>query len=202
MKGAQTRQFILERAAPLFNKRGFEGTSMAELEKATGLTKGALYSHFGDKNSLADEAFQYAVGTVRELIKDSLASIPTNKGKLFALLDFFAGYVLAPPIPGGCPLLNTSVEADDHRVSIRPVVGREIRRVVDFIAKLLRDGIRSGEFMKDTDARQLAYVLFCAIEGAVMFSRVEQSPEPMKLVVKHCKNKLNKISNPTWNKKE
>ena len=201
MKGARTRQLILEKAAPLFNKRGFEGTSMAELEKVTGLTKGALYSHFGDKDTLADEAFRYATGTVKDLITDLLISIPTNKGKLFALLDFFAGYVLTPPIPGGCPLLNTSVEADDHRISMRRAVGSEIRRVVNFIATLIASGIRSGEFKKEADARQLAYLFFCSIEGAIMFSRVERSAEPMKIIVNYCKNKLDQISNPAWNKK-
>ena len=202
MKGARTRQYILEKAAPLFNKRGFDGTSLADLEKATGLTKGALYSHFGDKDTLADEAFRYAAATVKGLIKDLLISIPTNKGKFFALLDFFAGYVLNPPIPGGCPLMNTAVEADDHRISIRPVVAEEVRRVIYFMAALIRKGMRSGEFRKGTDARQLAYVFFCAIEGAIMFSRLERSAEPIKIVVNHCKNKLDQISNATWNKKE
>ena len=201
MKGDRTRQFILEQAAPLLNKRGFEGTSMAELEKITKLTKGALYSHFEDKETLADEAFRYATDAVRDRIRTSLTPIRTNKGKLFVLLDFFAGYVLKPPIPGGCPLLNTAVEADDHRSSIRPVVVREMRQVVNFIAALLRKGVKAGEFRDDTNARELAYVFFCTIEGGIMFSRVERSREPMKIVVNHLKDKLDQITHPTWNKK-
>jgi hypothetical protein len=69
------------------------------------------------------------------------------------------------------------------------------------MAALLKKGIRSGEFKKDTNPRELAYTFFCAIEGAIMFSRVERSREPMDIIVKHCKNKLDQISNPIWNKK-
>lgn len=200
MKAERTRKFILESAAPVFNRKGFYGTTLADLEQVTGLTKGALYGNFADKETLGREAFMYATTTVKKLIRDALRPIPTFKGKLFCLLDFFAGYVLSPPIPGGCPLLNTAVEADDHRVAIRPAVGSEIAGVVNFMATLIRKGIRSGEFKKDTDARELAYVIFCAVEGAIMYSRVEGSSEPMDIVVNHCKHKLDQISNPLWNK--
>ena len=201
MKGERTRKYILEKAAPVFNKKGFEATSLADLEEVTGLTKGALYGNFQDKETLAGEAFAYSTATVKGLIKESLRTVGTYKGKLFALLDFFARYVSEPPIAGGCPLLNTAVEADDYRTSMRPVVSSEITQVVNFIATLLRKGVRSGEFKKDIPVRELAYTFFCAIEGAIMFSRVERSAEPMHVIVKHCKKKLDQLSNPLWNKK-
>ena len=194
MKAAKTRQYILERAAPLFNQKGFDGTSLADLEKVTGLTKGALYGNFHDKETLAGEAFLYSTAEVRVRMKELLKPIASYRGKLLAILDFFASYVLNPPITGGCPLLNAAVEADDHRLSMRPLVAREIMQVINAIATLLRKGISAGEFRRDIDVRALAYTFFCTIEGAIMFSRVEGSPQPMNIVVKHCKNKIDQIS--------
>lgn len=199
MKAERTRRHILEKAAPLFNRKGFDGTSMADLEKETGLTKGALYAHFGDKETLAAEAFVHATMEVKGCIDAVLKPVTTYKGKLVALLDFFSRYVLEPPIAGGCPLINTAVEADDHRHSMRPVVSGEIIHVVESIALLLKKGIRAGEFRKDVNVRELAYTFFCSIEGAIMFSRVERSQEPMRIIVNHCKNKLDQI---TCSKKE
>jgi TetR/AcrR family transcriptional regulator, transcriptional repressor for nem operon len=200
VKAAQTRKLILEKAAPLFNQKGFEGTSMADLESATGLSKGALYGNFEDKESLAGEAFAWSTGTVRTLIGEELKGLISNKQKLCALFDFFSRYVSEPPIPGGCPLLNTAIEADDNRISMRPVVAGEIMRMVGFMEGLIRKGVRSGEFKKGTNARELAHIFFCAIEGAIMFSRVERSCDAMDIVVGHCKHKLDQISNPIWNK--
>jgi len=194
MKAARTRQYILEKSAPLFNQKGYDGTSLADLEEATGLTRGALYGNFHDKETLAGEAFLYNTGQVRERMREVLKPVESYRGKLLALLDFFSSYVLSPPIPGGCPLLNTAVEADDHRLAMRPVVAREIMEVVNAIAVLLKKGIRAGEFRKDINVRELSYVFFCVIEGAIMFSRVEGTREPMNIIVKYCKNKLDQIS--------
>lgn len=65
---------------------------------------------------------------------------------------------------------------------------------VMFIYNLINKGIKAGEFRKDVNARELAYTIFCSVEGAIMFSRVERSDEPMKIIVKHCKKLLNEIS--------
>lgn len=196
MKADRTRKLILERAAPLFNRKGFEGTSLTELETVTGYTKGALYSHFTDKETFAHEAFLWSADKVRLLLREELGKASSCKGKLSAMLDFFSRYVLAPPVPGGCPLLNAAVEVDDHRMYMRPVVARELVRVVDFMASLIRKGIQAGEFKRGTDARRVAYTFFCAVEGAIMFSRVERSGEPMRIIVEHCKDILNQISVP------
>src|SRR5436190_4666477 len=45
-KGELTRRRIVERAAPVFNQRGYAGTSLSELVAATGLEKGGIYNHF------------------------------------------------------------------------------------------------------------------------------------------------------------
>src|SRR5207247_2001481 len=45
-KGLQTRQRIVEMAAPVFNRQGYVGASMRDLISATGLEKGGIYNHF------------------------------------------------------------------------------------------------------------------------------------------------------------
>jgi AcrR family transcriptional regulator len=194
-KSEKTRQHIIQSTAPLFNTRGYDGTTLSDMMEATGLTKGALYGNFTDKEEIAYEAFRYSIGRVREMVRARLENVPTYKEQLFALCDFYAGYVFDPPVTGGCPLLNTAVEADDYRLSMKKVVTEELMRTVNFINDLLERGIAAGEFKPGTDTRQLAYTFFCSIEGAIMFSRVERSREPIDLIVAHCKSILNTISN-------
>ena len=193
-KAERTRQFIIEATAPLFNKKGFDGTTLTDLTEATGLTKGAIYGNFSDKDEIAEEAFRYSMKKVREMVQDHLSGATSCKDQLIALFDFYAAYVFNPPVAGGCPLLNTAIEADDHRTSMRRVVSKELMKTVNFIAGLLEEGVKTGEFVKNTNARKLAYTFFCSIEGALMFSRVERSREPMDIVIAHCKNVLDQIS--------
>jgi len=194
-KADRTRQHIIEKTAPLFNCKGFDGTSLAELTEVTGLTKGALYGNFADKEEIALAAFRYSMGKVKELVNHELMGAMTYKDQLLALLSFYSKYVFNPPIAGGCPLLNTAIEADDHHTSMRRVVVKELLQAVNFIRDVIQAGIDEKEFRADVDATEVAYTVFCSVEGALMFSRVERSREPMDLIVGHCKKILNQISN-------
>jgi AcrR family transcriptional regulator len=193
VKAERTRQLIIEKTAPLFNMKGFDGTTLSDMEKATGLTKGSLYGNFRDKDEIAAEAFRYSMRKVKLLVREKVDAVLTNKKQLEALLDFYAEYVFDPPIAGGCPLLNTAIEVDDVRASMRRVVVKELIATIDFISSLLEKGVKAGEFQKGINPRELAYTFFCAVEGAVIFSRVERSEEPMKIVVAHCKSILERI---------
>ena len=193
-KADRTRAYIMEKTAPIFNQKGFDGTSLIDLTSATGLTKGALYGNFKDKEEIRAEAFLYSVAQVKSLVKSKLDVVDTNKKRLLALLEFFATYVLNPPIPGGCPLLNTAIESDDHHTFMRSRVAKEMVDTVNFIASLLEKGIEAGEFKSAINPHELAYVFFCSIEGALMFARAEQSEEPMQIIVKHCAGILDGIS--------
>lgn len=193
-KAERTRQYILEKTAPLFNCKGFDGTSLSDLTRVTGLTKGSLYGNFRDKEDIASSAFKYSIRKVKMLVRQHLTGALTFKERLLRLLDFYAQYVFDPPVPGGCPLLNTAIEADDHQIAMRRVVAKELVSTIDFISSLLDKGIEAGEFKRNINTREIAYTLFCCVEGALMFSRVEQSREPMDLIVNHCKKILSQIS--------
>jgi hypothetical protein len=65
---------------------------------------------------------------------------------------------------------------------------------ISFISDLIRQGIKTKEFHPDTEPTEIAYTIFCAIEGALMYSRVERSREPMDIIINHCEKILDQIS--------
>jgi TetR/AcrR family transcriptional repressor of nem operon len=77
---------------------------------------------------------------------------------------------------------------------MRRLVAQEIMNTVNFISDRLKKGIAAGEFKEDSKPGDLAYALFCAIEGALMVARIERSREPMDIIVDHCKKQLDQIS--------
>lgn len=193
-KSGRTREFICEQAAPLFNKRGFAGTSLIDLTEATGLTKGALYGNFRDKEGIAVAAFAYSMQQVRRVMKSRLDPLPSQKQKLIALLEFFREYVMHPPIPGGCPMMNYGVESDDSQRFLRKSVAREMQSTVGFIQQCLKMGVEDGEFKSTADVTAMAHVIFCSIEGAIVVSRVTGTPSPMAAVVTYCRTMLDEIT--------
>src|ERR1700757_3782794 len=116
-KGEQTRQRIIAAAASLFNRHGYQGGSLQDLMKATGLEKGGIYRHFSSKEELAAEAFDYAWRTAWETRMRDLDSIANSVDKLKQLIANFVSR--RSSVPGGCPLLNTAVDADDGNPILR-----------------------------------------------------------------------------------
>jgi TetR/AcrR family transcriptional regulator, transcriptional repressor for nem operon len=170
-KGDQTRQRIVAQAASLFNRRGYEGASMSELMKATGLEKGGIYRHFSSKEELAVEAFDYAWHHAMELRMRDLDSV-TNK--IDALKLFISNFIeLHPPIPGGCPLLNTAIDADDGNLVLRQRARKALRGWHKELAQFVTDGIRRKEIKRGTDPEQVATAIISSLEGALMISRLE-----------------------------
>lgn len=193
-KAAQTRKFIIERTAPVFNTKGYEGTSLTDLMKSTGLTKGSLYGNFTDKEEIAREAFRFTIERIRELAKSFVGNSESPKTRLIKLLDFYESIYACPPVQGGCPLLNTAIEADDYRISMKKVVASEINKSIEFINGLLKQGVEAGEFHADINTKELATVFFSAIEGGLMISKVSSSPIPLSAAINHCKSVIKNIT--------
>jgi TetR/AcrR family transcriptional regulator, transcriptional repressor for nem operon len=193
-KATVTRQFIIGKTAPVFNTKGYNGTSLNDLTEATGLTKGSLYGNFDNKEEIAIAVFHYSMEKVRETARLKMEKAKSSKDKLLALLDFYSQYVFSSPIPGGCPLMNNAVEADDQHVFMKKAVATEIKKTIDVIGGLLVKGKREGEFKNSINEKEIANLFFCSIEGAIIVSRVSSSDAAMKSVASFNRNLLKQIS--------
>src|SRR6201996_6816665 len=110
-KGERTKQEIVRNAAPLFNTKGYEGTSLSDLMEATGLRKGGIYRHFASKEELAAEAFDYAWQKARQA---RLLQLDEQSGEIDRRKQLIANFIeVRPTVAGGCPILNTAVDSDD-----------------------------------------------------------------------------------------
>jgi len=96
-KSEETRRHIIEKAAVLFNQKGFHGTSIRDIMDATGLTKGGIYGNFkkegadkkGVKEEIALAAFKYAVAAVGNEIRTRTSVIDNSIDKLKTVVYFY-----------------------------------------------------------------------------------------------------------------
>jgi TetR/AcrR family transcriptional regulator, transcriptional repressor for nem operon len=195
-KGERTRRRIVERAAPVFNTRGYFGASMSDLVRETGLEKGGIYNHFSGKEELALEAFDYATGLMRERLRAALAEHEGVLEKLLAVVDVFGTLAYDPPVEGGCPVLNTAVEADDAQPVLKERARGAAVEWLRLVGSLVKEGIGSGELESATDPRATASVVVGAIEGAVMLTKLTDDPAHMDRAVEHVKGHLRSLARP------
>ena len=184
-KGAQTRQRIVELAAPVFNKLGYMGASMRDLVDATGLEKGGIYNHFGSKEQLAVEAYDHAMN----LVEDSLARSQREEDdaieRLQAMIRTFARGYRNPVVAGGCPIMNTAIEADDTHPELRNRARESMTLWHRLVGRIVKDGVAAGELAPGTDPYALAALLTGSLEGGLMLSRLYGDPAYTDRIVEH-----------------
>ena len=184
-KGEQTKERILAQAAVLFNRQGFAGSSMADVMEATGLRKGGIYRHFESKEALALEAFDHAVGLVRARMVARLQGRTHAVERLRAIVGVFREYAVDPPVPGGCPVMNTAIETDDGNPELRA----RARAVMDewrtSIRRTVEKGVERGELRPGVDADALASVVIALLEGGIMMSKLYRDPAHLLRAVEH-----------------
>jgi TetR/AcrR family transcriptional regulator, transcriptional repressor for nem operon len=182
-KGEQTRQRIISEAAGLFNRRGYHGGSLQDLMKATGLGKGGIYRHFSSKEELAALAFEHAWREAFAARQTDLDVIPNSVDKIKQLVTNFVER--RPVIPGGCPLLNTAVDADDGNPLLRDHARKALKAWQDRIESMIAEGIRSGEIRRGADTRRVANLIIASLEGALMIARLERSDQALRDAAAH-----------------
>lgn len=171
-KSIATRQLIIEKAASIFNSKGFAGTSMGDIVEATGLSKGGVYGNFNSKEEIAIAAFDHAVSYVYEQIGLRTSVIEHTLDKLKAVVYFYKEHVLNPPIAGGCPLQNTAVEADDTQPALRDRVMQAMDEWQTRIVRTLENGKQRGEVKPDTDSAAFALQFIGTLEGGLMLAQL------------------------------
>lgn len=169
-KAEQTTRFIISKVAPIFNKNGYYGTSMSDITEATGLTKGAVYGNFKNKEDLAFAAFKYNIDLVVDRIKAELIEIESPLDQLRALLNFYRRYKHYTIEIGGCPILNIGVDANHQNSALLAKVQEVILKLQFYICKMIELGQKAGELKSTVNAPLYAKRIFALIEGAIFMA--------------------------------
>ncbi|MCP2025498.1 AcrR family transcriptional regulator [Flavobacterium sp. HSC-32F16] len=192
-KGEETRQFIIEKAAPIFNTKGIAATSMSDIMEATKLSKGSMYVHFENKEVLACAAVDHNMKMLSNKLQSALGESKTARQALFSYIDFFSNPT-HPPVIGGCPLLNFGTEADDTNPIVREKVNSAIKQGQLLLSGIIEKGITDKEFKPNFNASEFATAMFAMLEGGHLMARVSGNNDKMEIVSKTLKNLIEQNS--------
>jgi TetR/AcrR family transcriptional regulator, transcriptional repressor for nem operon len=193
-RGLATKARIVRDAAPVFNVRGFSGTSMADLLLATGLQKGGLYNHFGSKEQLAVAAFDYATDLIAERFDRALADKDHAVDRLLAIVGVIRSFADSPVVTGGCPVLNTAIESDDLFPGLRERAQRAMTHWQRRIGGTVKRGVAAGELRPDSDPFMVATVITATLEGAVMLAKLYGDTAHMDRAATHVETYIRSLA--------
>ncbi|WNJ17610.1 TetR/AcrR family transcriptional regulator [Pontibacter sp. G13] len=170
-KRAKTRQHIIESTAELFNKKGFAGTSMADITQATGLTKGSVYGNFKNKDEVATAVFLHNYQLIVEGIAAELKPRNSPLDKIYGYVAFYRREYQMMFLKGGCPLLNTAMDADDTH----PLLAEQAKMVLGkwkkHLIRLVEKGQEAGEIDPETVPNRFAMMMISLLEGGIAMAK-------------------------------
>ena len=182
-KADDTKEFIVKKTAAIFNTKGYAGTSLSDIMDATGLSKGCIYGNFEDKDEIALAAFDYNYDRVAGHIKSRILATENSIERLLVYPKTYGNYFRYPYLLAGCPVLNTSAEADDTHPELKRRAAEALTFWQRSIENQVKRGIARNEIKKDTDPAEIAVIIISMIEGAFMQAKVTGRTTELKIAM-------------------
>ncbi|TQV89822.1 TetR/AcrR family transcriptional regulator [Aliikangiella coralliicola] len=193
----QTRQQILEVTADLLHRHGYKGLRVDEVVEKTGLTKGAIYHHFPNKQALG-----YAV--VDELLHkvflehwNKLLETEATPLEIISLsFECPDGEMSEDNLEIGCPLTNLGQEMSYDDEGFRFRINSVFDNWSNQIADLLRKGIEDGSVKPDVNPIKTARFLVSSFQGIQCNSKCTKDLERYHENVDYLRSIIQTLANP------
>ena len=191
----RTRERLLQAAFREVYRSGFRGAGLDTILAATGVTKGALYYHFGSKGALG-----YAIveEIVAALPRDRwLRPLQQGKDPIDALIHIVQATSVRPKdVQGGCPLVNLAQEMSPLDQQFRKRLERIFHGWQEGVATALRTGQSQGTVRRDLVPEETASFLIAMYEGYVLLAKNAQDPKVWNVGIRNIVGWLRTLRAP------
>jgi AcrR family transcriptional regulator len=169
-RGTETRRRILEVAAEAFADRGYAGTSLSDVLKASGVTKGGFYFHFPSKEALALAALRHKqeqwAGLVMAAVLRHSRAVDQLEAMVEALCDLHEQDRSCRAISRLC------TELGDEHPELRPQLGTQLTTWMDMVAGIIRKGQDEGDIRPEVEPATAAEIAVGSFIGLETVSEV------------------------------
>jgi TetR/AcrR family transcriptional repressor of nem operon len=176
-KGDLTRQHIIERAMQLFSVQGYFNTSIAAIEKATGLTKGGLYGHFRTKQEIWYAVYDECVKVWKGIVFQGVREIADPLARIEKVIaNNLQNYLGAGVFAGGCFLCNALMELAGQSPTMSAHVLEGFKSFAELLRRWLDEADRQGMLREGLDLDGIAQFLVISLNGASPMYAASQDP--------------------------
>ncbi|MCG7948325.1 MAG: TetR/AcrR family transcriptional regulator [Candidatus Thiodiazotropha taylori] len=177
----KTRQALLEAAYEEIYRHGFQAASLNTILERTGVTKGALYHHFGSKQKLGYAVIDEIIS--QKLDREWLTPIQQAGHPIDVMIEVIqqAGQqITSQQIDQGCPLNNLAQEMSPIDAGFRQRIDHLYQKWQESIEKILRDGQQGGTVNPSIDPADAALFILASLEGCMGIAKNAQSIDELK----------------------
>ena len=162
-----TRERLLEAAFVEIHEHGYRAANMDRVVERSGVTRGALYHHFGSKKGLAQAMID---SMIRQLVVESfvgpLASTDDPIGAIMSCVDSKLDELTPEAVACGCPLNNLAQELSSTDADFREQIEALYARWREVFAEAFQRGQAAGTVRTDVHASEIGTFLVAVMAGS------------------------------------
>ena len=172
----------LEKAMRLFWTKSYEGTSVADLTEALGISRPSLYAAFGDKQSLFRAALErYAAGPAGYVA--AALGKPTAREVAEQLLRGAVDLQAGSSNPGGCLTVSGAIACGDEAEPVRQALNAHRTAGVALLRHRFEQAKAHHDLPMDSDPAALARCLAAVVYGMAVLSSGGASRKELEQVI-------------------
>ena len=174
------KEAALENALNLFWEKGYNGTSIRDLEKVMGLGKSSIYNSFGDKETLFFAALKHYMNFEQARISESII----GAGNALAAISALFGCVMQPPQfqekkLSGCLLVDSFTELAQTNPAVRQFADDAKTSTLQLLKVLVIKGQQQGDIPSEKNPAELALYLFSNMQGLKVTNILVKNPKEL-----------------------
>lgn len=178
------KEKVLEAASEIFRQKGYNGTSIDEILKATGLSRSSLYDSFRDKHSLYLEALEFYKNREKQAYESVEQKKLNGYQKVEWLFKEVVNHLVNHPDDNGCLMVNAAAEMSKHCEKTSQVICNNKESVQELFTNWLTDAESVNAIKLSKPAKTYSPFLFNALCGLKVMSQSGASRTELNNVVK------------------
>ncbi len=181
-KPDRTRRVILEAAFREIYRHGYQGTRLDDVVAITGLTKGALYHHFPNKQALGYAVVDEVIrGMIHQVWLEPLADAEDPLAHMIHFLENMGSLIGDDIITYGCPLNNLAQEMSPLDEGFRLRLDHLYQEWRQGLQRALERAREQGHIRKDIDCGPLAAFVLASLAGCIGVAKNAQSMDQLQI---------------------
>jgi len=176
-KGDLTRHRIIEKSMQLFSVKGYFNTSIADIVKAAGLTKGGLYGHFRNKEEIWYAVYEECGRVWKSVVFKGVREISDPLERIARVIaNSLRNYLGGGVFEGGCFLLNSLVDLAGQAPDMSNHVLKGFQGFSGLIHKWLEEAEKKGRLREGLNLEEIANFLVISVNGAAPLYAASKDP--------------------------
>ena len=190
MEDESTRERLIAAALRLFGEKGYQSTSVADVQRESDCHSGSFYHFFPTKQDLLLAVLErYRTGIVPMLIEPAWADVQDPIERIFALLARYRLLLEMSRCAYGCPIGSLALELHEPDPAVRLLLAGNFTGWIDQVENCLIDARKV--FGRGHDTRRTASFVLTVMEGAVMQARTYRDLRPFDAAVATLRDYFN-----------